>query len=224
MSNVGMRIYHEVNRPSKELMERVGAFAVSNLADCMGRFFCAGPQIKPFNEVKLLGSAFTVRVPIGDNLMFHKAIDMAQPGDVLVIDGQGDETRSLCGEIMMTYAVSRGIAGFVVDSAIRDSAAIAGLNLAVYARGVSPMGPSKNGPGEINVPVSCGGAIVKPGYIVVGDADGVVFIDPADAEEIIKKTQILYDNEVKTFAAIKAGTFDRSWVDKTLKEKGCDYL
>lgn len=224
MSNVGMRIYHEVNRPSKELMERVGAFAVSNLADCMGRFFCAGPQIKPFNEVRLLGSAFTVRAPIGDNLMFHKAIDMAQPGDVLVIDGQGDETRSLCGEIMMTYAVSRGIAGFVVDGAIRDSAAIAGLNLAVYARSVSPMGPYKNGPGEINVPVSCGGAIVKPGYIVVGDADGVVFIDPADAEEIIKKTQILYDNEVKTFAAIKAGTFDRSWVDKTLKEKGCDYL
>lgn len=224
MSNVGMRVYQNINRPSTELMKRVGAFAVSNLADCMGRFFCAGPQIKPFNGVKLLGPAFTVRAPIGDNLLFHKALDIAQPGDVLVIDGQGDITRSLCGEIMASYAVSRGIAGFVVDGSIRDSAAMKDLNLAVYAKGVSPMGPYKNGPGEINVAVSCGGAIVKPGYIVVGDEDGVVFIDPADAEEIIKKTQVLYDNEVKTFAAIKAGTFDRSWVDKTLKEKGCDYL
>lgn len=224
MSNVGMRIYHHINRPSKELIERVGAFAVSNLADCMGRFFCAGPEIRPFNGVKLLGTAFTVRVPIGDNLMFHKALDIAQPGDVLIIDGQGDTTRSLCGEIMASYAVSRGIVGFVVDGSIRDSAAMKDLNLAVYAKGVSPMGPYKNGPGEINVTVSCAGAIVKPGFIVVGDEDGVVFIDPADAEEIIKKTQVLYDNEVKTFAAIKAGTFDRSWVDKTLKEKGFDFL
>jgi RraA family protein len=224
MSNVGMRIYQNIPRPSKDLMERVGVFAVANLADCMGRFFCAGPEIKPYNGVKLLGPAFTVRAPIGDNLLFHKAIDMAQPGDVLVVDGQGDITRSLCGEIMMSYAISRGIAGFVVDGSIRDAAAVKDMNFAVYAKGVSPMGPYKNGPGEINVTVSCGGAIVKPGFIVVGDEDGVVFIDPADAEEIIKKTQVLYDNEVKTFAAIKAGTFDRSWVDKTLKEKGCDFL
>ena len=224
MSNVGMRIYQNFQRPSKELMKRVGAFAVPNLADCMGRLFCAGPEIKPYNGVKLLGPAFTVRAPIGDNLMFHKAIDMAQPGDVLVVDGQGDVTRSLFGEIMASYAASRGIAGVVVDGAIRDSGAMKEMGIAVYARSVSPMGPYKNGPGEINVIVTCAGAVVKPGYIVVGDEDGVVFIDPADAEEVIKKTQLLYDNEVRTFAAIKAGTFDRSWVDKTLKEKGCDFL
>ena len=154
MSNVGMRIYQNFKRPSKELMERCGKFAVSNLADCMGRFFCVGPEIKPYNNVKLLGPAFTVRVPIGDNLLFHKAIDMAQPGDVLVIDGQGDVTRSLFGEIMATYAASRGIVGVVVDGSIRDSAAMKELNLAVYAKGVSPMGPYKNGPGEINVPIA----------------------------------------------------------------------
>jgi RraA family protein len=224
MTNVGMRIYQKIKRPSDELIRRVGLYAVSNLSDAMGRFFCAVPDIRPFNDVKLLGTAFTVRVPAGDNLMFHKAIDIAMPGDVLVIDAQGDTTRAQCGEIMAGYAVSRGLAGFVVDGVIRDSDAIRDLKMAVYAKGVSPLGPSKNGPGEINVPISCGGVIVKPGYIVVGDADGVVFIDPVDAEEVIEKTQAIFDNELKTLEAIKNGTLDRSWVDKVLKEKGREFL
>lgn len=224
MSNVGMRIFTKVQRPSRELIETLGQYATSNIADNMGRMFCTHPDIKPFNNVKLLGSAFTVKACIGDNLLFHKAIDMAQPGDVLVVDGRGDLTNSLCGEIMIRYAMSRGIAGFVVDGSIRDSGALKDLNFPVYARGVSPNGPYKNGPGEINVPICCGGAVVKPGYIVVGDEDGVVFVDPADADTVIKKTKILYDNEVKTFANIKAGTLDRSWVDKLLLEKGCEII
>jgi regulator of RNase E activity RraA len=86
------------------------------------------------------------------------------------------------------------------------------------------MGPYKNGPGEINVPIVCGGVLVKPGFIVVGDEDGVVIIDPLDAAEVIKRTEALNANEVKTFAHIKAGTLDRSWVDKSLKEKGCEII
>lgn len=224
MSNTGLRVFGQINRPSVELMQAFAKFPVPNIADNMGRMFCAHPEIKPYNAAKLLGPAFTVKAPPGDNLLFHKAIDMAQPGDIIVVDGQGQLTNSMCGEIMVRYAISRGIGGFVVDGSIRDTGALRELSFPVYARGVSPMGPYKNGPGEINVPISCGGAIVKPGFIVVGDEDGIVFIDPADAPEIIRKTQALNDNEVRTFEQIKHKTLDRSWVDKTLKEKGCEFI
>jgi RraA family protein len=224
MSNVGFRIHTKINRPSKELIGRFAKFPVPNIADCMGRMFCVHPAIKPCNGARLLGSAFTVRVPSGDNLMFHKAIDMIAPGDVIVVDGQGDLTHSLVGEIMTRYAMSRGCAGFVVDGSIRDLGAIRELDFPVFARGASPMGPYKNGPGEINVPIVCGGVLVKPGFIVVGDDDGVVIVDPLDAEEIIRRTEAVNANEVKTFAHIKAGTLDRSWVDKSLQEKGCEIV
>jgi RraA family protein len=224
MSNVGFRVYTKVCRPPKELIQKFAKFPVPNIADCMGRMFCVHPAIKPCNEAKLLGSAFTVRVPPGDNLMFHKAIDMVEPGDVIVVDGQGEMNHSLCGEIMIRYAMSRGCVGFVIDGSVRDLGAIKELDFPVFARGASPMGPYKNGPGEINVPIACGGALVKPGFIVVGDGDGVVMIDPADAEEVISRTEAVNANEAKTFANIKAGTLDRSWVDKALKEKGCEII
>jgi RraA family protein len=224
MPNVGFRICTKITRPPKELIEGFAGLPVANIADNMGRLFCVDPEISPYNSAKLLGPAFTVRAPAGDNLMFHKAIDMAEPGDVLVIDGQGDKVHSLCGEIMVRYAMSRKLGGFVVDGSIRDCGAIRELDFPVYARGVCPMGPYKNGPGEINVPIACGGAIVAPGYIVVGDEDGVVFIDPRDAAELIKKTKAHNDKELDTFAKIKAGTLDRGWVDKALKEKGCEFI
>jgi len=224
MPNVGFRICTKINRPPKELIQGFASFPVPNIADNMGRMFCADPEIKPYNSAKLLGPAFTVRVPIGDNLMFHKAIDLAEPGDILVIDGQGDKTRSLVGEIMVRWAMARKLGGFVVDGAIRDCGAIRELDFPVYARAACPMGPYKNGPGEINVPIACGGAFVNPGFIVVGDEDGVVFIDPRDAEDLIKKTKAHNDKEKVTFEKIKAGTLDRSWVDQALKEKGCEFI
>jgi RraA family protein len=224
MSNIGFRICSKITRPPKELMEPFAKFPIPNIADNMGRLFCADPEIKPYNSAKLLGPAFTVRVPAGDNLMFHKAIDLAEPGDILVIDGQGYKTRSLVGEIMTRWAMARKLGGFVVDGAIRDLGAIKELDFPVYARAVCPMGPYKNGPGEINVPIACGGALVAPGYIVVGDEDGVVFIDPRDAADLIKKTKAHNDKELDTFAQIKAGTLDRGWVDKALKEKGCEFI
>ncbi len=224
MPNIGFRICSKINRPPKELIQGFATFPVPNIADNMGRMFCADPEIKPYNSAKLLGPAFTVRAPVGDNLMFHKAIDMAEPGDILVVDGQGDTTRSLVGEIMVRWAMARKLGGMVVDGSIRDCGAIKELDFPVYARGVCPMGPFKNGPGEINVPVTCGGAIVFPGFIVVGDEDGVVFIDPRDAPDLIKKTKAHNDKEKQTFEKIKAGTLDRSWIDQALKEKGCEFI
>lgn len=224
MANIGFRIFTSINRPSRELIEKFADIPVANLADNMSRMPCVDAAIRPFNDVPLLGVAFTVRAPQGDNLMFHKAIDMAAPGDIIVVDAEGDVTRSLCGEIMFTYAKSRGIAGFVVDGAIRDCYSLKDMDFPVYARAVQPNGPYKNGPGEIGVPVCIGGRVVMPGDILIGDADGIVIIRPEDAEEALLKGRAHNEMEKESFLQIAAGTYDRSWVDKALAEKGCEII
>jgi regulator of RNase E activity RraA len=155
--------------------------------------------------------------------MLHKAIDMAEPGDVIVCDAGGDVTNALMGELMLAYAVKRGVAGFVLNGAIRDVDAFAETNLPTYAAGVTHRGPYKDGPGEINVPISLDGMVIEPGDVMIGDSDGVLCVPLADAEEVLKKTQAKHTAETKQMQAIAAGTNDRSWVDKALKEKGCAF-
>ena len=225
MSNVGFRIYTKIHRPDKELVEQFRGLPVANIADEMNRFSCVDARIKPLNSTPLLGTAFTVKAKVGDNLLFHKAIDMAQPGDVIVVDVQGDLTNSLTGEIMMRQVAKRGIAGVVVDGAVRDSDALREMDLAIYAAGVTPKGPYKDGPGEINVPVSCGGVVVHPGDILVGDGDGIVVVSPKDAEVVLAKAKKKLAQEQATFKAIEAGTLDRSaYSDEAFIKKGCEII
>jgi RraA family protein len=224
MSNIGFRIYTEVSRPERTLIEGFRGIPVANIADNMGRISCMDSGMKPFNEVPLLGPAFTVHAAAGDNLMFHKALDMAEKGDIIVVNGEGNMDHSLCGEIIFRYAIKRGIGGIVVDGCIRDAYSLKKLNLPVYARGVNPKGPYKNGPGEINVTVCCGGQVVFPGDIICGDEDGIVVIRPHDAKELLEKAIQHNKKEVIAFKEIEAGTFDRSWVDKALTEKGCEII
>ncbi len=224
MSNVGFRIYTEIDRPKKELVDSFRDIPVANLADNMGRISCVDSYIKPFNSCKLIGSALTVKAPLGDNLMFHKALDMAQPGDVIVVDGEGDMNHSLCGEIMIRYAMKKDIAGFLIDGCIRDVDSLKELNFAVYARGYNPKGPYKNGPGEINVPINCGGQVVFPGDIISGDSDGVVIIRQSDAKDMLNKGLEHNQKEANIFKQIEKGTFDRSWIDATLSQQGCEII
>jgi len=219
--SVGFRIYKTVNRPPRELVEAFRDIPVPNISDNMGRIACVDSYIKPYNEVKLLGTAITVKAPLGDNLMFHKAIGMAKPGDIIVVDGEGDMCHSLCGELLIAEAMKKGIAGFLIDGCIRDIEALRTMNFSVYARGVNPKGPYKNGPGEINVPICCGGQVIFPGDIVVGDLDGVVIIKPEDAEEVLEKAIAHHQMELIKMEKIENNLLDKSWVDKTLKEKGC---
>lgn len=187
---IGNRVFSEVNRPAKELVERFKGLPSSNINDEMNRLYCMHDYMKllnPESSVQLLGTAITVKVSQGDNLMFHLALDMAQPGDVLVIDGGSGNNRSLCGELMMTFAQGKGLAGVVIDGCVRDLDGLEKLSIPIYAKGVTPQGPWKNGPGEINVPVSCGGQVVFPGDILVGDRDGIVVIRPQDAEMLAEK-------------------------------------
>lgn len=226
MSNVGCIIVEDFKRPSKELIEKFRDIAVANLDDCMNRISAAHADIRPVNKSRLLGTAFTVKVPVGDNLMFHAAMDLAKPGDVIVIDAGGDVHRSIFGELMVTYCRKRGISGIVVDGALRDTDAISQLtDFAVYARGITPDGPYKNGPGEINTPVVCGGRTVNPGDIVLGDEDGVIFIKPSDAPELLEKVEKLHENELRIISAIEnEGTYIRPWVDEKLESLGIERI
>ncbi len=224
MGNTGFRIYHQFERPSRSLVDAFKGIPVANIADTMNRTFCIGGKIRPYNTQPLIGTAFTVKTRPGDNLLLNKAIDMASPGDVIVVDAQGDTNNALMGELMAAWAQNHGIAGFIIDGAIRDAGFIREMTMPVYAAGVTPAGPYKDGPGEINTLISCGGVTVRPGDILIGDEDGVVVIDPKDAEEILEKAHKTVLYEEKAMAAIEKGIWERAWVDKALLDKGCEMI
>lgn len=224
MTNVGFTIQEQIERPPRSLVEAFRGIPVANIADNMNRTFCIGGRIRPFNEAPLLGTAFTVKTRPGDNLILHKAIDLASPGDIIVVDGQGELANALIGELMIAWAQLRGIAGFIIDGAIRDAGEIRKMTIPVYAAGVTPAGPYKDGPGSINIPIACGGVTVHPGDILVGDEDGVVVISPQDAPSILEKARQKMESEAKDMEAIKKGIWDRTWVDQILREKGCVWI
>ncbi|HWR38289.1 MAG TPA: RraA family protein [Patescibacteria group bacterium] len=224
MSNVGLRIKKNINRPSKEVIAAFAGLPVANIADMMNRMFCIHEKIRPVNSVPLLGPAFTVKVRPGDNLLLHKALDLALPGDILVVDAQGDMTNSIMGELMILWAIKRGLGGFVIDGAIRDIGTLKTMNIPIYAAGITPAGPYKDGPGEINGAIACGGVVVHPGDIIVGDEDGLVVINPEDAPELLKKTRAKNIAEQKTMEEIENMAWDRTWVDKALADRSCEYL
>ena len=219
----GCRIITNFERPAKEQVERFRGKQAANIDDCMQRIAAIDSAIEPVGKGPLLGTAFTVRVPQGDNLMFHKAMDLAEPGDVIVIDAGGFTDRAIFGELMSTYCRSRGIRGIVCDGAIRDRGALSEMeNFPVYARAATPNGPYKNGPGEIGLPVVIGGKVVNPGDIIVGDEDGVVIIPRQICDEIEDATEKVEEKEAGIMEHIlKDGTYLRPWVDEKLAEIGC---
>lgn len=164
--------------------------------------------LRPFHRGgTMAGTALTVRTRAGDNQMIHRALDMLQPGHVLVVDGGGDISRALVGEIMSTIAHYRGAAGIVIDGAIRDAAALARGELPCFARAAIHLGPYKNGPGEINVPITIGGMLVQPGDIVVGDDDGVVAFPQSVAAELLVAVRAQEAHEEETLKSIREGRY-----------------
>lgn len=223
MANVGFRQYNKINRADRSLVDLFRGLPTANIDDNMNRMFSLR-GLKPYNKAPLLGTAFTVRVPAGNNLMFNRAIDLAKPGDVIVVDGGGYMERALCGEIMMSHAKKRGIAGFVINGCIRDVEAAAQMDFPVYALGQNPNGPLKNGPGEINTPVVCGGMAILPGDILVGDTDGLVVIRPEDAKEVAQKAAKQNADEKKILEAIQEERWDRSGFAAALEKLGCEII
>lgn len=222
--NSGFRIFTKVTRPPNELVQGFRGIPVANIGDNMNRRACMDARLRPMNGAPLLGTAITVKASPGDNLMLYAAIEMAKPGDVIVLDAQAELSNAITGELMMSWAQTKGIAGVIVDGAVRDAETLKGMSMPVYAAGVTPNGPFKNGPGEVNVPISCGGQVVKPGDIIVGDGDGIIVIDPAEARDVLAKARATVDKETGIKSAIKENAWDVSWVSKMLKEKGCEIV
>jgi RraA family protein len=220
---VGFQILQRRRQVSDSLVQAFAEIPVSNVSDCMARMTASGPRLRPMHKGgRLGGPALTVKVRPGDNLMIHKALQMAQPGDVIVVDAGGDLTNSLFGEIMSTYAISRGIAGIVLNGSIRDIDVISAGNWPVYAAGVTHRGPYKDGPGEINVPIAIDGMVVHPGDLVLGDADGVLCVPYDEVEAVLAEARGKVALERKTMDNIAAGKHDTSWVDARLRSLGVD--
>lgn len=226
MSNIGFRIVENVDRINPKIINGYKGIAASNIADVMGRFRAMDHSIKSVNKpgIHVVGSAFTVRTHPSDNLMVHKALDLAQPGDIIVIDACGDMGNAILGELMCLYAKVKGLGGFIVDGPVRDLYAIAEMGFPVFARGGTPRGPYKEGPGEINTVISCGNVPIAPGDVIVGDDDGIVVIPKAEAAEVLKSAKAVQDKEAAIIQAIYDGKWDRAWVDDTLKSKGCEII
>ncbi len=172
-----------------------------------------------------VGVAYTVKTRAGDNLTVHAAMQYIGEGDYLVISNEEDTTRSLMGEVMFSYLrYVKKIAGVIIDGPIRDMGTIKDWDFPIYATGSCPGGPYKEGPGEVNVPIACGGVSVNPGDIVLADVDGIIVIPRADAAQILPKAQKLHEEDVKKTILSKEGKTDRSWVEKSLSQKGYEIL
>lgn len=188
------------------------------LSDSM-RGLVGTANLRPYHRSgRMAGTAVTVRVRSGDNLVLHRALDYVRSGDVLVVDGGGDTNQAVTGKIMLSYLESIGAAGIVIDGAIRGAAEIGQRDFPCFARGVTCKGPYKNGPGEINVPVSVDGLSVAPGDIVVGDSDGLVAFPQLEAEQLIQKARAQGLKEEEGMRAIREGRWDRMWI-AALEEK-----
>ena len=219
MTELGFRI--EPNAPliDPELIAAFESVVTPHISDSINRL-AGGYNLRPVNmRGKLVGTALTVRARAGDNLMMHKAIEMAEAGHVIVVDGGGDLSRALTGELMARSSIRKGIRGFVLDGAVRDVSFFRDGDFPCYARGVTHRGPFKEGPGEINVPVSIDGMVVSPGDLIVGDEDGIVAIPACEAQAVLELSRAKAAAEAAIIKAIESGSMKRGWIDETIARK-----
>lgn len=225
---VGKRIFTRRNLPSPEVVKGFAQIPTANTCDVMNRNSAMNPRIHRIAKGStpiVAGPALTVKCRAGDNLVIHAAMELCQEGDVLVVSNEGDTTRSLMGDNMMAYLkFYKKIAALVVDGALRDVDEIQDWGFPVYCTGSTPGGPYKEGPGEVNVPISCGNVSVNPGDIIVCDGDGVIVIPLEDAEEILPLAQKLHEADMAKLDKNKTGTANKSWVKETLEAKGFEII
>ena len=219
-SKLGFRILPAPPRPSAELVNRFRGLEPANLADAMGRFNFMDPDIRSRSGIAMCGVAVTVLCRPADNLMVHKALELAEPGDVVVVSTCGNTTSAVFGELMCHTAAAKKLGGIVVDGAVRDIDGITRLGFPAFSRTVSPGGCDKDGPGEINVPIACGDTVVMPGDIIVGDEGGVAVVPREHAEQVLQIVQELMSRETARIAEIGRGVLYKAEIDESLRKKG----
>ena len=218
----GFRIRKNIERPSQEIIQQFRDFETPDVSDLMNRLYTMCADIHNMvNSAPLVGPACTVKVYPGDNMMVHKALDIAQPGDIVVDGIGGSYTNAVLGDLVANKAKHRKIAGFVIDGLVRDLPGLMEVGIPVYARGATPIGPLHRGPGELNHSISCGGIVVNPGDIITADSNGVVVVRKDFSEELLER---LYKQKASLedyIADVKAGNFSNAWVDNYLKSVDC---
>ena len=215
-------IRRDFERVSPAIVSRASTYAASILADVAGRRGTLDGRITAVSPaLRIAGPAFTIEVRPGDNLMIHAAMSMAKPGDVLVVDGKGDRTCALMGAIMINACKKMGFAGVILDAAVRDVEELREIGLPVYSVGTNPNGPTKFVPGRINWPISCGGASINPGDLIVADADGVVVVEREKAESLLDLAAKKVADERARIGDILAGKNLRpKWLEGALRAAG----
>ena len=218
----GFRIRLDFDRPDPAMVEQFRQFQTPDISDILNRMYAMNNGIHNITgSSSICGPACTVKVFPGDNLMVHKVLDVARPGDIVVVDAGGTKSNAVLGDLICTKARHRGIAAFVIDGLIRDLSDVRQVGIPVFACGETPIGPLHRGPGEINYPVSCGGIVVNPGDIIVGDLDGLVVVRQEFAVETLQR---LYEQKASLdpyVASVKKGVFSNAWVDKYLDDTNC---
>lgn len=218
----GFMIKTNFSRPPRDIIDGFVEFETADVSDALNRLYAMNGEIRNLsNDKELLGPALTVKLYPGDNLMIHKTLDIAQPGDVVVVDCSGAMTNAVFGDLVANKAKHRGIAGFIIDGLIRDVDGVRKTGLPVYARGVTPFGPLHRGPGEINTPVSCGGIVVNPGDIIKADATGIAVVPRDYGSEILSRLQASKERQAAYVAGVIRGEFSNDWVDEQLHSTGC---
>ena len=196
-----------IERPEPALLEAFSQMATANISDAMANLRTMDSGIKSLVHNKCIcGPACTAVTPTGDFLPVLKALDVAQRGDVLVVDNQGNPDAALWGEITSTEAQVKGLSGLVLDGLVRDITPIRDLGFPVFARGTSPRVSGRGSLGEVNVPIRCGGTVVSPGDIIVGDADGVVVVPLGKAKAVLSKLQSIVRYEELLRSKVAEGT------------------
>jgi RraA family protein len=218
----GFRVKSEHVRVSADVIAKLSEFETPDISDALNRMFTMNPIIRNVvNDQVLYGTALTVKVYPGDNLMVHKALDIAKPGDVIVVDTSGGSSNALVGDMIGNKAKHLGIAGFIVDGLVRDLPGLQEIGLPIYATGITAFGPLHRGPGELGHTISCGGIVVNSGDAICADASGIVVVRKefaTDTCNYLEEQSALMSGYIDN---VKAGDFSNAWVDRQLAQDGC---
>lgn len=218
----GFRVRTSIARPAPEIVAALADFKTPDLCDLTNRLYAMAPGIRNLvNDEPLAGPACTVKVYPGDNLMVHKSLDVARPGDVVVVDTCGSRTNAVIGDLVAAKARHRGIAGFVIDGLMRDLEDCKEVGLPIYAQGTTPAGPLHRGPGELNYPICCGGVVVSPGDIVIADSMGITVITQESAEDLLRQLRENRERLERYTEEVRQGAFSMTWVDDELSRNDC---
>ncbi|HKD04923.1 MAG TPA: 4-carboxy-4-hydroxy-2-oxoadipate aldolase/oxaloacetate decarboxylase [Bryobacteraceae bacterium] len=221
------RVVRNIPRADADVIRRLGACGVATVHEAQGRSGLMAPYLRPiYSSARLAGSAVTILSQPGDNLMIHAAVEVCQPGDVLVVTTTSASTDGMFGELLGVSCQAHGVVGLIIDAGIRDTAELTDINFPVWAKAVSAQGTVKSTAGSVNIPVVCAGAAVNAGDVIVADADGVVIVRRQDASEVAGLSEARIAKEEQTRARLRRGELgvDFYGLRAKLKELGVEYV